>query len=104
MCVHLQIGALVGAKSFETLQDLALAVKASCDIAFPAMHGKYGEDGGVQALLETNQIPFVGSGAAQAARAFDKVRLCSSRTAGQPVGTRGKNPHKQMHPTNDGRR
>ncbi len=42
------------------------------DIVFPAIHGAYGEDGGVQALLEKNNIPFIGSSSSACKRAFDK--------------------------------
>src|SRR3989344_4032380 len=42
------------------------------DIAFPAMHGAYGEDGGIQSFLEKSGIPFVGSGSEACKRAFDK--------------------------------
>lgn len=46
-------------------------------IAFPAVHGAFGEDGSLQAVLEEAGVPFVGAGAAAAAAAFDK-RLCAS--------------------------
>ncbi len=42
------------------------------DIAFPAMHGPFGEDGGVQAFLEKHKIPFIGSGSKACQKAFDK--------------------------------
>ncbi len=42
------------------------------DIAFPVMHGPFGEDGGIQTFLERHRIPFVGSSAAACKRAFDK--------------------------------
>ena len=42
------------------------------DIVFPAMHGPYGEDGGIQSFLETRGIPFVGSGSRACKAAFDK--------------------------------
>ena len=42
------------------------------DIAFPAMHGAYGEDGGIQSFLEKSGIPFVGSGSEACKKAFDK--------------------------------
>jgi D-alanine--D-alanine ligase len=32
------------------------------DIVFPVIHGAFGEDGGLQSLLESNDIPFVGPG------------------------------------------
>lgn len=34
---------------------------SKCNICFPVIHGKFGEDGELQALLESMDIPFVGS-------------------------------------------
>lgn len=42
------------------------------DIAFLALHGKYGEDGGVQKILQRKSIPFTGSRAFPSAIAFNK--------------------------------
>lgn len=42
------------------------------DVAFIAMHGEYGEDGTIQALLEAEKIPFTGSDAATSALAMNK--------------------------------
>ncbi len=42
------------------------------DIFFIAMHGKFGEDGELQAVLEKRRIPFTGSGSAASRRAMDK--------------------------------
>lgn len=42
------------------------------DIVWNGMHGTYGEDGQVQKLLDTLQIPYVGSGAAASALAMNK--------------------------------
>lgn len=42
------------------------------DIVFPAMHGPYGEDGGIQQFLEKHNVPFVGSGSRSCKEAFDK--------------------------------
>ncbi|XP_019254698.1 PREDICTED: uncharacterized protein LOC109233316 isoform X2 [Nicotiana attenuata] len=39
---------------------------------FPVIHGRFGEDGGVQELLERSNIPFVGTGSTQCQKAFDK--------------------------------
>ena len=44
-----------------------------CDIAFIALHGRFGEDGGVQAILESQDIPYTGSGVAASMRAMDKA-------------------------------
>ncbi len=42
------------------------------DVVFPVMHGAFGEDGGLQTLLERNHIPFIGSDASACRRLFDK--------------------------------
>ena len=42
------------------------------DIAFPVMHGIYGEDGGIQHLLEQHGIPHVGSPSTACKLLFDK--------------------------------
>ena len=43
------------------------------DIAFNALHGAYGEDGKVQAILEAHGIPFTGSDALSSAVAMNKI-------------------------------
>ncbi len=43
------------------------------DVAFIILHGKWGEDGTVQALLELRAIPYTGSGVMASALAMDKV-------------------------------
>ena len=43
------------------------------DVAFVALHGRYGEDGTVQGLLESIGVPYTGSGPAACVRATDKV-------------------------------
>ena len=43
------------------------------DIAFVALHGRDGEDGTVQELLEVMGIPYTGSGVSACIRAADKV-------------------------------
>ncbi len=44
------------------------------DVAFIAMHGKFGEDGRPQAFLELAGIPYTGSGVLASALGMDKVR------------------------------
>ena len=44
-----------------------------CDVAFPVLHGPYGEDGTVQGLLEALDLPYVGAGVAASAVCMDKV-------------------------------
>lgn len=43
------------------------------ELAFLALHGRYGEDGCIQGLLESLNIPYTGSGVASSAIAMDKV-------------------------------
>ena len=43
-----------------------------CDVVFPALHGPYGEDGAVQAMLDGLEIPYVGNGVAASALSMDK--------------------------------
>ena len=42
------------------------------DVAFPILHGPFGEDGSIQGLLKLADIPFVGSGILGSAAAMDK--------------------------------
>ena len=43
------------------------------DIAFPVLHGRCGEDGTVQGLLEAARVPYVGCGVLASALAMDKL-------------------------------
>ena len=47
--------------------------KPKLDVAFIALHGRYGEDGTVQGMLELLEIPYVGSGVLASALAMDKI-------------------------------
>ncbi|MFZ5671835.1 MAG: D-alanine--D-alanine ligase [Pseudomonadota bacterium] len=44
------------------------------DVAFNALHGKWGEDGCMAAILETMEIPYTHSGVRASAIAMDKVK------------------------------
>ncbi len=44
----------------------------SVDMAFPVIHGQFGEDGGIQRLLERFNVPYTGSGVEACKRCFDK--------------------------------
>jgi len=46
---------------------------SGCDVAFVAQHGRGGEDGGIQALLEKMDIPYTGSRSGPCTAAFHKA-------------------------------
>lgn len=50
-----------------------IAKPGAIDIAFIALHGKFGEDGTVQRILEEANIPYTGSGAEASRCALDKI-------------------------------
>ncbi|MEF3046224.1 D-alanine--D-alanine ligase [Pseudotabrizicola sp. L79] len=56
------------------------------DVVFNALHGRWGEDGCVQGVLEWLQIPYTHSGVMASAIAMDKTRTKEVyRTAGLPI-------------------
>ena len=67
--------------------DIARVVQAvRPDVAFNALHGRYGEDGTIQGLLEVLQIPYTHSGVLASALAMHKERAkIIMAAAGVPV-------------------
>ena len=47
--------------------------KIKADIVFIALHGRFGEDGTVQSILEKSNIPYTGSGIESSKLALDKI-------------------------------
>lgn len=63
-------------------RDLATVLKQEgIEAAFIALHGRYGEDGCAQGLLELMQIPYTGSGVLASALAMHKLYSKQSFTA-----------------------
>lgn len=61
-------------------------VEIKPDVAFNALHGRWGEDGCVQGILEWLRIPYTHSGVLASALAMDKTRAKTTfRAAGLPV-------------------
>ncbi|MDC0709582.1 D-alanine--D-alanine ligase [Stigmatella sp. ncwal1] len=55
-------------------KDVAARLTAEkVDVAWLALHGRYGEDGSIQGLLESLFIPYTGSGVLASAVGMDKV-------------------------------
>ena len=56
-------------------RDVDLVLRQSTiDVAFIALHGRYGEDGCIQGLLEVLGIPYTGSDVLASALAMHKVK------------------------------
>lgn len=49
-----------------------IKILQSMDIVFPVIHGEYGEDGKLQAFLEQNNIPYIGSTSSSCKKMFHK--------------------------------
>ena len=63
-----------------------LAVLGQVDVAFPLIHGPYGEDGTLQGLLEMADVAYVGAGVAASAIGLDKALMKAIfAQAGLPV-------------------
>jgi D-alanine-D-alanine ligase len=55
-------------------RDVAARLRAErVEVAFNALHGRWGEDGCIQGLLEATGIPYTGSGVTASAVGMDKV-------------------------------
>src|SRR4051794_39523474 len=50
----------------------AVQILESVDVVFPVLHGRFGEDGTIQGMLEMAGIPYVGAGVFASAAAMDK--------------------------------
>ena len=62
------------AVEIDALQDVAKRLEeAGVEVAFLALHGRYGEDGTIQGLLEIMGIPYTGSGVLASALGMNKV-------------------------------
>ena len=60
-------GLLARPESLASLRDI--------DVAFPLIHGTFGEDGTLQGLLELAGVPYVGAGVAASASGMDKALM-----------------------------
>lgn len=54
------------------LDDTRLTIPRGVEAVFVALHGRYGEDGGIQAELNRRGVPYTGSGVSASRLAFDK--------------------------------
>lgn len=64
-----------------TVELVPAAGLLGADVAFPVLHGPFGEDGSIQGLLEWLDLPYVGSDVLSSALCMDKLtlkRLCAA--------------------------
>src|SRR5664280_3595649 len=76
-----QVSGALGSVGFDVVQIdtgddefVATLAGAEADVAFIALHGRFGEDGTVQGLCELLELPYIGSGVLASALAIDKVK------------------------------
>ena len=55
------------------VRDGNFHLPAGAELAFNALHGTFGEDGAIQAILEEKGIPYTGEGEECSRMAFDKI-------------------------------
>lgn len=67
------------------LDEALAALAASGEVAYLGLHGRFGEDGQLQQLLEARGIPFTGSGSQSSRIGMDKVL---SKQAAARLGAR----------------
>lgn len=71
--------ALRGLNTFDVIEQVIDTPSAEelasfdADVVFPVLHGRWGEGGPLQKLLEQIGVPFVGSGSKASALAMDKI-------------------------------
>lgn len=54
-------------------ENIRLIKSQKIDLAFIALHGRFGEDGQIQEILDTLNVPYTGSGALASRLAMDKI-------------------------------
>jgi len=88
----------VDAHAFDpSTQKIDALLAQRFDRAFIALHGRFGEDGTVQGILEWLGIPYTGSGVLASALAMDKLRAkLVWQACGLPTP-----PHELLHAASD---
>lgn len=67
------IGYSVTAMEYDPHHVVENLKSLDADVVFIALHGKYGEDGTIQSVLELARIPYTGSGVTSSAITMDKI-------------------------------
>jgi D-alanine-D-alanine ligase len=73
-CLRALVSRGYRAVSVDALRDVGRRLEeARIEVAFLALHGRYGEDGTIQGLLEMMGIPYTGSGVLASALGMNKI-------------------------------
>ncbi len=73
-CLHALLSKGYRAVPIDAVRDTAQRLdEAGVEVAFLALHGRYGEDGAIQGLLEMMGIPYTGSGVLASALGMNKI-------------------------------
>ena len=73
-CLRALVSRGYKAVAIDAVRDVALRLdEAGVQVAFLALHGRYGEDGTIQGLLEMMGIPYTGSGVLASALGMNKI-------------------------------
>jgi D-alanine-D-alanine ligase len=73
-CLRALLASGYNAVEIDALQDVGRRIEeAGVEVAFLALHGRYGEDGTIQGLLEIMGVPYTGSGVLASALGMNKV-------------------------------
>jgi D-alanine-D-alanine ligase len=73
-CLHALLSRGYQAVAIDAVRDVAKRLEdAGVEVAFLALHGRYGEDGTIQGLLEVMGIPYTGSGVLASSLGMNKI-------------------------------
>ena len=72
-------------KTDQIKENIRLIKSSKINLAFLTLHGRFGEDGSIQGILEALKIPYTGSGVLASRLAIDKI---SSRKIFESSGLR----------------
>lgn len=64
---------LIPVENLSPSEKIITFLKQNVDVVFPVLHGRYGEDGTLQGLLELADVPYIGCGVMASALAMDKA-------------------------------
>lgn len=70
---HVAVTPDTGAGGLTVFEEDGTYSRLHIDVIFPVLHGKNGEDGTIQGLLDLAQIPYVGPGTTASAICMDKA-------------------------------